>query len=161
MTFLTVVNAGNAVAQAAASAVSTAKQAQKTPENASVYTMLERRKKKYCIGGKVSADTCLLEPDEIDHVERNLLRMQANALLDREMWLSRMNSARGAWRKATASPFMAAVTYIACFVIIMFIITTMFAIHEMTTDSGKRQFMHQAMYVWAPLVMLSLGAQYI
>lgn len=164
-TLIGVVTYGSSARQAGKGAAANAKavEVEQPPE---VYTAIHKKKyrfkecplEKY---NKACQATMGYTDGEVDHVERNLLVMSVNPLLDREVWKRRMDEARKRWDKATSSPINTFLTYTAILILGMAFIALCFALVEMMTDRSKREQLHQMLYVWVPLIVLTLIARYL
>lgn len=103
-----------------------------------------------------------LEPQEHEHVERNILRMRSNPLLDREEWQRKMEAARAKWKSVTADPVMLFLAIVCVIAAILFFLAFVYAVNEfIDPKNGKRQHFNQIVYIWVPLILLTLAASYI
>ena len=119
-----------------------------------IIKLLERTYKKQCAGGKISEETCIMAPEEFDFVERTMIRMGANKLLDREMWMERIKKAQEF--RNNMPLWQVGLAILCTIVLIILVIRLLFAISDLPDG-----MMTQVIYAWFLVILMKLASIYL
>jgi hypothetical protein len=105
-------------------------------------------------------DKRVFEPGEFDFIERNMVRMRMNKLLDREEWKRKIHEAKKAWGAVTQVFYMKVLMFLCAILAIILVIVFTAACIEFYKNEEKNVHLRQLMFIWLPLVFAVLSVRF-